>query len=68
MIAASSALDQRALALLRERDPLVQRYRAFFAHLDWAVVPERDATRAWPGPPPQPAHHGLHQGAADQAL
>jgi hypothetical protein len=54
MIAVGGVLDQRALALLRERDPLVQRYRAFFAHLDWAVVPEREATRAWPGPPPQP--------------
>jgi hypothetical protein len=47
-------LDQRALALLRKCDPLVQRYRAFFAHLDWSVVPERDASQAWPGPSPQP--------------
>src|SRR5690349_20014362 len=54
MIAVNGALDQRALTLLRECDPLVQRYRAFFAHLNWAVVPERDATRAWPGPLPQP--------------
>lgn len=54
MIAVGGALDQRALALLRERDPLVQRYRAFFAHLNWSVVPERDATRAWPGLSPQP--------------
>ena len=43
MIAVGGARDQRAL--LRERDPLVQRYRAFFAHLDWSVVPAREATR-----------------------
>jgi hypothetical protein len=54
MIAARGALDQSVLARMREHDPVVQRYRAFFAHLDWSVVPERDATRAWPGPTPQP--------------
>lgn len=54
MIAVGGVLDQHTLILLRERDPLVQRYRAFFAHLDWSVVPERDARRAWPGSPPQP--------------
>ena len=38
----------------RALDPLVQRYRAFFALLDWRHVPERAARRAWPGSPPQP--------------
>lgn len=54
MIAVGGALDQRALALLRERDPLVQRYRAFFADLDWTVIPAREATRPWPGKVPHP--------------
>jgi len=35
-------------------DPLVARYRAFFALLDWSVVPVRDPTRPWPGPAPHP--------------
>jgi hypothetical protein len=38
----------------RDRDPVVRRYRAFFALLDWAVVPERDPHRPWPGSPPHP--------------
>lgn len=42
-------------ATLQAQDPLVQRYRAFFALFDWALVPERDPTRPWPGPPPHPA-------------
>src|SRR4051794_11594265 len=54
MIAASAALDQQALALMREHDPVVQRYRAFFALLDWSQIPERDETRQWPGSPPHP--------------
>jgi hypothetical protein len=37
-----------------DADPLVQRYRAFFALLDWAQVPERDPHRPWPGSPPHP--------------
>jgi hypothetical protein len=36
-------------------DPLVRRYRAFFALLDWSLVPERDPARPWPGPAPHPA-------------
>ena len=36
-------------------DPLVRRYRAFFALLDWGQVPERDPARPWPGPAPRPA-------------
>ena len=35
-------------------DPLVARYRAFFALLDWERVPERDPRRPWPGRTPHP--------------
>lgn len=35
-------------------DPVVARYRTFFAHLDWTVVSERDDRRPWPGTPPHP--------------
>ncbi len=38
----------------RDHDPVVQRYRAFFALLDWEQVPERDASRPWPGTRPHP--------------
>ncbi len=33
---------------------MVQRYRSFFSLLDWDQVPERDGSRPWPGPVPQP--------------
>ncbi len=49
MIAASAALDQHALGVLRDHDPVVQRYRTFFALLDWDQVLERDETRPLPG-------------------
>jgi hypothetical protein len=35
-------------------DPVVQRYRAFFALLDWAQVPPRSTARPWPGRAPHP--------------
>ena len=54
MIAYGPALPGGAVALLREGDPLVRRYRAFFALLDWSLVPGRDPTRPWPGPAPHP--------------
>lgn len=54
MIAASAALDQHTLSVLRDHDPVVQRYRAFFALLDWDQVPERDETQPWPGALPHP--------------
>ena len=54
MIALSVPRGQDVLASLRDHDPVVQRYRAFFACLDWTVVPERAATRPWPGPLPHP--------------
>ena len=54
MIAVAGALDQRTLALWRDHDPVGQRYRSFFALLDWTRIPERDATRPWPGAVPHP--------------
>ena len=47
--------DQPGLADALAHDPVVQRYRAFFALLDWQLVPERDASRPWPGSAPHPA-------------
>lgn len=54
MIPTSQRLDQSTVALLREHDPLVQRYRAFFAELDWTALEQRDAARHQPGPHPHP--------------
>lgn len=54
MISSSPVLDQQTLDSLRDYDPLVQRYRAFFALFDWGLLPERDSSRAWPGPQPHP--------------
>jgi hypothetical protein len=54
MIALSAPRGHDVLASLRDHDPVVQRYRAFFAYLDWTVVPEREATRPWPGSLPHP--------------
>lgn len=54
MIADQDAFDESTLARLRDVDPIVQRYRACFALLDWRQVPERDRRRPWPGCPPHP--------------
>lgn len=54
MIVVPEAPDQRLSPESRAYDPVVQRYRTFFALLDWDQVPERDASRPWPGPVPQP--------------
>jgi len=37
-----------------DHDPVVRRYRAFFADLDWHVIPARVATRPRPVPAPHP--------------
>jgi hypothetical protein len=55
MIARMRGSDRPLVATVAAHDPLVQRYRALFALLEWGVVPERDPTRPWPGPPPHPA-------------
>lgn len=55
MIARMQGSDQPLVAMLAAHDPVVQRYRAFFALLEWDLVPERASTRPWPGPAPHPA-------------
>jgi len=54
MIAVAAALDQRTLDLLRAHDPVVQRYRAFFARLDWSVLGDPAPCRPRPGRTPHP--------------
>ena len=58
IIPASQTFDQRTLTLLLEHDPLVQRYRSFFALFDWSVIPEPvlDPTRPGKRPHPQSAY------------
>ena len=55
MIPPPAARGQPALAGARAHDPVVRRYRASFALLDWRQVPERDPPRPWPGAPPHRA-------------
>ena len=40
IIPCSPTFDQQTLTLMLEHDPVVQRYRAFFALFEWRVVPE----------------------------
>jgi hypothetical protein len=54
MIPDSPLFDQSTLARLLEHDALVQRYRQFFALLDWSALDEREAKRCVPGPRPHP--------------
>ena len=54
MIAPPAGPGQPAPAGAPDPDPVVRRYRAFFALLDWGQVPERAADRPWPGRPPHP--------------
>jgi Transposase DDE domain len=54
MIPAPEGADGPICADATDPDPVVQRYRAFFALLDWDRVPERDPRRPWPGSPPHP--------------
>lgn len=54
MIAASALFDQTTLAYLLACDPVVLRYRAFFALLDWSCIPEHDPLHPPPGPRPHP--------------
>lgn len=54
MILASTRFDHRELATELESDPVVQRYRSFFALLDWSQVVERTTARPWPGQVPHP--------------
>lgn len=54
MIPDSHMFDQSTLVRLLEHDALVQRYRQFFALLDWSALDEREAKRCAPGPCPHP--------------
>jgi hypothetical protein len=54
MIPTSELFDQSTLTLLREHDPVVQRYRRFFALFNWSLLPKRDPSRLWPEPCPHP--------------
>lgn len=53
MIRAAAALAQPSEGEATV-EPVVQRYRTFFALLDWSQVTERDAQRRWPGRSPHP--------------
>ncbi len=50
----SRTFDQSTLSRLLEADPVVQRYRAFFALFDWRVVPELTVKPSQPGKRPHP--------------
>lgn len=54
MILTSALFDQSTLTLVLTHDPVVQRYRRWFALFEWSVVPPRSADRAWPGPQSHP--------------
>ncbi len=54
MIPNARVFDQRTLILMQEHDPVVQRYRTFFALFDWGVVPEPPTDRSRPGKRPHP--------------
>ena len=50
----STTFDQRTMTLLMQHDPVMQRYRAFFALFDWSVVPEPPIDPSQPGKRPHP--------------
>lgn len=54
IIPASQTFDQRTVSLLLAHDPVVQRYRMFFALFDWRVVPDRPLEPSQPGRRPHP--------------
>jgi hypothetical protein len=54
MIAVAAAPAAVSLPQPGLTDPLVLRYRDFFALLDWTLVPERESQRPWPGRTPHP--------------
>jgi len=68
MIAACAAWDQGTLAVLLDHDPVVRRYRAFFAHLDWTAIPPPPRRVAPPTRTDTASHVCLRQGVADQAV
>lgn len=54
IIPSSHTFDQSTLSKMLAHDPLVQRYRAFFALFDWSVVPQPPLDRSRPGKRPHP--------------
>jgi hypothetical protein len=52
IIPCSHTFDQPTMTLMLEHDPLVQRYRAFFALFNWRVVPEPPIDPSQPGSDP----------------
>ena len=54
IIPESQTFDQRTLSLLLIHDPLVQRYRAFFALFDWGMLPTVPPDPSQPGRRPHP--------------
>ena len=54
MIPTSDLFDQSTMAALLAHDPLIQDYRAFFAHLDWSVVERWEAEQSSRGRPAHP--------------
>jgi hypothetical protein len=54
MIPYSRTFDQQTMIHMLEHDPIVQRYRTFFALFDWSVVPEPILDPSRPGKRPHP--------------
>jgi hypothetical protein len=54
IIPESQTFDQHTLTLMQEHDPVVQRYRTFFALFEWSAVPQPPLDRSRPGRRPHP--------------
>jgi hypothetical protein len=54
IIPESQTFDQHTLTLMQEHEPVVQRYRQFFAHFDWNLVQEPPLDPSRPGKRPHP--------------
>src|SRR6266568_1975719 len=54
IIPESQTFDQRTLTLMQEHEPVVQRYRQFFALFAWTLVPEPPLDPSRPGKRPHP--------------
>ena len=54
MIPNSRVFDQHTLTLMQEHEPVVQRYRQFFALFEWSAVPQPPLDRSRPGKRPHP--------------
>ena len=55
MIPNARLFDQQTLSRMIEHDPLIQRYRQFFALFDWSVLPQCPLDPSHPGRRPHPA-------------